>query len=147
MTIWFDYKEPLLDFTCIRRLNHTYTTSPWNQLNIWLPKNLSWTSPACDDSTMQIRLHLKTKWPYDYQKTFPGLHLHPATQPCKYDFTLKPNVHMTIKKPFLDFTCIRRLNHVNTTSPENQMTIWLKKKPSLDFTCTRRLNHANTTSP
>ena len=75
----YDYKKPPPDFT------------------IWISENLSWTSPASDDSTMQIRLHFKTKWPYDYQKTFPGLHLHPVAQPGKYEFTLKPNDHMSTK--------------------------------------------------
>ena len=50
-------------------------------------KNLPWTSPASDDSIMQIQLHPKTKRPYDY------------------------------KNPPLDFTSIRRLNHAKTTSP------------------------------
>ena len=151
-------------------------------MTIWLLKNLPRTSPAPDDSAMQTRLRLKTKWPYDYKKTSPGLHLHLTTQPCEYDFILKPNAYMIIKnltwtspasndstmqirlhlktkwpydykKPPLDFTCIQRLNHVNTTStqpckydftlkPNDHMII---EQPPRDFTCIRLLNHANTT--
>ena len=50
-------------------------------------KKLSETSPASDYSTMQIRLHLRTK-AHMIINNSSGLHLHPTTQPCKYDFTL-----------------------------------------------------------
>ena len=104
------------DFTCTRVLNNANTTSPQNkgpydyknspprlhlhpttqpckydftleQMTIWLIK-LFETSPASDYSTMQVRLHLGRK---DHMiiNNSPGFHLHPTTQPCKYDFTLE----------------------------------------------------------
>ena len=109
-------------------------------------KNLSWTPPASNDSTMQIRLRLKTKRPYDYKKTFPGLHLHPPTQPCKYDFTLKPNDHMIIKNlpwtsPASNDSTMQIRLHLKTKCTYDYKT------PPLDFTCIQGLNNANTTSP
>ena len=67
------------------------------------------TQPCKYDFTLKRNDHMIIK-------NSPGLHLHPATPPCKYDFALKPNDHMIIKQTHLDFTCIRRLNHANTTS-------------------------------
>ena len=96
MTIWLWKTSPGL---------HLHpTTQPWKYDFTLKPndhkiiKHFPGTYPASDESTMQIRLHLETKWPYDYKKYSPGLHLHPTTQPCKYDFTLKPNDHMIIKQ-------------------------------------------------
>ena len=100
------------DFTCIPRLNDGTTNSPWNQMTIWLLNNFSKTSPASDDSTMQLRLHLRTKWPYDYWNTPPRLHLHPTTQPCNYEFTLYLNDQYDYWN-----TLPRRLNYATTNSP------------------------------
>ena len=73
-----DYEKYLLDLTCI------HFTSELNDQMIM--NSLSWTSPASSDSAISIPLHLKTKWPYDYEKSL------------------------------LDFTCIQWLNHQHTNS-------------------------------
>ena len=108
-------------------------------------KNLPETSPAPDDPTMRIRVHLKTKWPYDYKKSL-GLDLHPMTQPFEYEFTLEANDHMIMKNlpktsPATDDSTMQRQLHLETKWPYDY------KKPLLDFTCIQRLNHTNTTSP
>ena len=99
--------------------------------------DLPWTSPASNDSAMQIQLHLKTKWPYDYKKTFPRLHLHPTTQPCKYDFTLKPNGVKT-KWPIW----------ISPASDDSTMQtrLHLKTKWPYDFKKTSSGNHLHPTT-
>ena len=51
-------------------------------------------------------------------KSLSGFHLHQTTQPCK-EIWLHPKTKWSYdyKKPPLDFTCIWRLNHANTTPP------------------------------
>ena len=112
-TIWL--KQTLRDFTCIRLLNHANTTSPWNK-GPYDYKKLSWTSPASDYSTMQIRLHLRTK-DHMIMKQLP------KTYPASDDFTvrirlhLRTTDHMITKKTSWDLTCIRWLYNANTISP------------------------------
>ena len=140
-----------------------------------ITKNLPETSPAPDDSTIRIRVHLRTKWPYDYEKSFrdftctrwlhhsntssplnqmtiwlwkisPRLHLHPMTQPFEYEFTLEPNDHMIMKNipgtsPVPDDSTIRIRFHRRTKWPYDY------EKSFRDFTWTRWLNHSNTSLP
>ena len=94
-------------------LKYDFTSEP---RIIWLWKKLSESSPASGDSTIQVRLHLRT------------------------------NDHMIMKKARRDFTCLRWLNHSNTTSPQNQGP-YDYEKTLRGVTCMRWLNHANTTSP
>ena len=104
-TKWpYDYKKNSPGLQLHRQLNHENTTSPSPGLHLH-PTG----QPCKHDFTLTPNDHMIIKKP-------PGLHLHPTTQPCKYDFTLEPNDHVIIKKPSLDFTCIQRLNHANTSS-------------------------------
>ena len=136
--------------------------------------NLPRTSPAHDDSTIRIRVHLRTTWPYDYVKyprdfacarwlnhsntsspwnlmtilvgkIFPRLHLHPMTEPFEYEFTLEPNDHMIWK------------NLPGTSPAPDDSTIRARvhlrtkwpydyEKSPCDFTCNRWLNHSHTSS-
>ena len=120
MTIWL--WKISRDFTCARWLNHSYTSSPYNQMTIWfwrisprlhlrpmtqpfeyefplepndhmIMKNLPGTSPAPDDSTIWIRVHLRTKWPYFYEK-------YPKTSPAPEDSTIRIRVHLRTKWPY-----------------------------------------------
>ena len=52
-------------------------------------------------------------------KNSPRRHLHPVTQPCKYDFTFDQKT-IWLKKTPLDFTCIQWFNLANTTSPSTK---------------------------
>ena len=132
-------------------------------------KNLLGASPAPDDSTIQIRVHLRTRWPYNYDKSpwdfictrklnhsntsspynqmtiwlwkmSLGLHLHPKTQPFDYEFTLEPNAHMIMKNlpetsPAPDDSTIRIRVHLKTKWPCDY------ENSRRDFTCSRWLNH------
>ena len=129
----YDYKTNLVDSTCIRWLKRLRSRTDDHMIM----KKLSSTQPTPDASTMQIRFHVRTD---DHmimkqlslthhasdvstkQKRFhlgtddqmilknsPWLNLHPMTQLCKYDFTVD------YETTLLDSTCIRWLNHANTT--------------------------------
>ena len=109
-------------------------------------KNLSETSPKPDDSTNRMRVHLRTKWPYYYEKISPRLHLRPMTQLFGYEITLEPNDHMIMKNlpetsPVLNDSIIRIRVHLRIKWPYDY------EKPSRDFTCIRLLNLAKTSSP
>ena len=106
----------LRDFTCIRWVNHANTISHWNRWPYYYKKvfetsptsvdstmqvrihlrtqghmikqHLPVTSPASDTSTVQIRLHLGTK-DHMIWKNSPKLHLRPMTQPYKYALALE----------------------------------------------------------
>ena len=82
-------------------------------------KHLYMTSPASDDSTITIRLHLRPGNHMFMKNLSPRLHLHPKTQPFEYEFALEPTDHMIMKNlpetsPAPDDSTIRIRVHLRT---------------------------------
>ena len=95
MTIWLWNISPRLHLHWMTQpFEYEFTLEPNDHM---IMENLPETSPAPDDSTIRIRVHLRTKWPYDYEK-------------CPRDFT-----------------CTRWFNNSDTSLPKDQMTIWLRQ--------------------
>ena len=161
---------------------HEFTLEPNDHMimkNLYdhmIMKNLPKTSPATpDDSTIRKRVHLRTKWPYDYGK-YPqdvtctrwlnhsntkspynqmtiwfwkislGLHLHTMAQPFKYEFTLEPNDHMIMKNLPWNSPAPDDCSIRIRVHPRTNKPCDYEKSPR-NFNCTRWLNHSDTRSP
>ena len=152
-TKWlYEYENFSWDFTRTQWINYSNTSSPQNQTTVYfwkisrrlhlhpmtepfeyevtlepndhlLMKNLPQTSPAADDSTIRIRVHLRIKWPKNLPKT--------STAPN--DSTIRTQVHLRTKWPY-----------------DYEKSLWpydYEKSPQ-DFACNPRwLNHTKTSSP
>ena len=173
MTIWLSKISPGIHLrTMTQAFEYELTLGPNDHM---IMTNLPGTSPAPDDSTFRIRVHLRTKWPYDYEKpprdstctgwlnhantSSPqnqmtiwlwkislGLHLHPMTQPFEYEITLEPNYHMIMKNPPETSPAPDESNIRIRVDLRTKWRYAYEKYPR-DFTCTRWLNHSNTRSP
>jgi len=126
-------------------------------------QNILSISPATVDSTMQLRLYLRTKWfrwlnnatttlPLNQMTIWLWKHISSISH-ASVDSTMQLRFYLRTKCPY-DYNKIltrfhllpltQQCNNDFTLEPNEHMII---KKSSIDFTCFRWLNNATTTLP